>query len=126
MPQRTLFILLILLVFVLAAGCADRNCSQKRSHWNLGSPQTFTDELTFEMREPFVNLTLAVDFCLEEGELAWFVINPERNLHNSGTLSGQESFKEKWTLEPVYGTWALVVKAERVAGRVHMDWEGTK
>lgn len=123
--KLTITLMFVVALIILLCGCTGSR-SQSSSHWNFGSPDSFTQELSFEMKEPLVKLTLELDFSIDEGELSWIVIDPDGAGHHSGSISGRESFKEKWRFEPVYGTWILFVDGEMVKGSVSMIWEGSK
>lgn len=118
---------LILLVFVLSIfiySCTDSG-SVARTKWNIGSPKSFTEELTFnELGRSFAAISLEIDIRITEGTITWEAYDPHGNLILSDSTQGKH--KQTTRVDPLPGEWRLEISAEDVLGKMEFLWRGRK
>lgn len=123
--MRKIAIVIIMLVLPIYIFSCTNSGSVARSKWNIGSPKTFSEELTFnEQGRSFADISLEIDIRLTGGTIAWEAYDPDGNLVLSDSTKGRH--KQTTRVDPSPGEWRLEISAEDVSGKMEFRWRGRK
>ncbi|WP_353894005.1 hypothetical protein PRVXH_000778 [Proteinivorax hydrogeniformans] len=116
----------VVLFTVNSIGCSSGTTTQKSSVSIDDETKDISEALSIDIDRTLQELALCFDVRISQGDLSWQVLSPQGQVVKEGKVESGESYRERLYFAPRQGRWIVEVDGKKIAGKVEMEWVGTK